>query len=37
MSVPPTSGGLRRTDVPTPLRARLEDALGEPVTGTVAR
>ncbi|MCX4902759.1 phosphotransferase family protein [Streptomyces sp. NBC_00878] len=35
MPVPPTSGRLQWTDVPTPLRARLEDALGAPVTDTV--
>ncbi|MFE3144399.1 phosphotransferase family protein [Streptomyces scopuliridis] len=35
MPVPSTSGRLQWTDVPTPLRARLEDALGAPVTGTV--
>jgi aminoglycoside phosphotransferase (APT) family kinase protein len=35
MSVPPTSGRLQWTDVPPPLRARLEDALGAPVTGAV--
>ncbi|WP_326763340.1 phosphotransferase (plasmid) [Streptomyces sp. NBC_01591] len=35
MPVPPTSGRLQWTDVPTALRARLEDALGAPVTDTV--
>ncbi|MEU4655019.1 phosphotransferase [Streptomyces sp. NPDC023723] len=35
MPVPPTSGRLRWTDVPAPLRARLEDELGAPVTDTV--
>ncbi|MCZ1004188.1 hypothetical protein [Streptomyces mirabilis] len=35
MPVPPTSGRLQWTDVPTPLRARIEVALGAPVTGTV--
>jgi hypothetical protein len=35
MSVAPTSGRLQWTDVPLPLRARLEEALGEPVTDTV--
>ncbi|MGW4735147.1 phosphotransferase family protein [Streptomyces shenzhenensis] len=35
MSVPPTTGRLQWTDVPTILRARLEDALGSPVTDTV--
>ncbi|MDI5969439.1 phosphotransferase [Streptomyces sp. SL13] len=35
MPVPPTSGRLQWTDVPPPLRARLEDALGTPVTDTV--
>jgi aminoglycoside phosphotransferase (APT) family kinase protein len=35
MPVPPTSGRLQWTDVPLPLRARLEDALGAPVTDTV--
>lgn len=35
MPVQPTSGRLRWTDVPPPLRARLEDALGAPVTDTV--
>ncbi|AVH61696.1 MULTISPECIES: phosphotransferase family protein [Streptomyces] len=35
MPVPPTSGRLQWTDVPTPLRARLEDALGSSVTDTV--
>ncbi|MGW1364514.1 phosphotransferase [Streptomyces chartreusis] len=35
MPVPPTSGRLQWTDVPTPLRACLEDALGAPVTDAV--
>ncbi|MEU5298607.1 phosphotransferase family protein [Streptomyces umbrinus] len=35
MPVLPTSGRLQWTDVPLPLRARLEDALGAPVTDTV--
>ncbi|MFJ9481475.1 phosphotransferase family protein [Streptomyces mirabilis] len=35
MPVPPTSGRLQWTDVPSPLRARLEDALGAPVTDTL--
>ncbi|WP_327207315.1 hypothetical protein OG336_00745 [[Kitasatospora] papulosa] len=35
MSVPPTSGRPSWTDVPTHLRARLDDALGTPVTDTV--
>lgn len=35
MPVPPTSGRLQWTDVPTPLCARLEDALGAPVTDAV--
>jgi aminoglycoside phosphotransferase (APT) family kinase protein len=35
MPVPPTSGRLQWTDVPPPLRARLEDALGAPVTDTI--
>ena len=35
MPVPPTSGRLQWTDVPAPLRARLEDALSAPVTDTV--
>ncbi|MEU0074067.1 phosphotransferase [Streptomyces sp. NPDC006332] len=35
MPVPPTSGRLQWTDVPTPLRARLEDALGASVTDAV--
>ena len=35
MPVPPTSGRLQWTDVPLPLRARLEDALGAPGTDTV--
>ncbi|MES9558854.1 MULTISPECIES: hypothetical protein [unclassified Streptomyces] len=34
MPVPPTSGRLQWTDVPPPLRARLEDTLDAPVTGT---
>lgn len=36
MPVPPTSGRLQWTDVPLPLRARLEGALGAPVADTVA-
>ncbi|MEJ8632299.1 phosphotransferase family protein [Streptomyces sp. MS2.AVA.5] len=35
MPVTPTSGRLQWTDVPPPLRARLEDALGSPVTSAV--
>ncbi|MFF0450866.1 phosphotransferase family protein [Streptomyces sp. NPDC004609] len=35
MPVPPTSSRLQWTDLPTSLRARLEDALGAPVTDTV--
>lgn len=35
MPAPPTSGRLQWTDVPTLLRAHLEDALGTPVTDTV--
>ncbi|MFF2520313.1 phosphotransferase family protein [Streptomyces sp. NPDC058086] len=35
MPVPPTSGRLQWTDVPPPLRARLEDALGTAVTDAV--
>lgn len=35
MPVPLTSGRLQWTDVPLPLRARLEDVLGAPVTDTV--
>ncbi|MDH6629362.1 aminoglycoside phosphotransferase (APT) family kinase protein [Streptomyces sp. LBL] len=35
MSVLPTSGRLQWTDVPLPLRSRLEDALGAPVTDAV--
>ncbi|KPI06086.1 hypothetical protein ACFZDP_31040 [Streptomyces mirabilis] len=35
MPVPPTGGRLQWTDVPAPLRARLEDALDAPVTDAV--
>ncbi|GHE51311.1 phosphotransferase family protein [Streptomyces capitiformicae] len=35
MPVLPPNGRLRWTDVPVPLRARLEDALGAPVTAAV--
>ncbi|WP_331759876.1 phosphotransferase (plasmid) [Streptomyces sp. NBC_01525] len=35
MPVPPTSGRLQWNAVPPPLRARLEDVLGAPVTDTV--
>ncbi|WP_105974697.1 phosphotransferase [Streptomyces geranii] len=35
MSVPPTSGRLRFTDVPALLRARLDHVLGSPVTDAV--
>lgn len=35
MPVLPTNGRLQWTDVPPPLRARLEDALGAPVTDAV--
>ncbi|MCL7382290.1 phosphotransferase [Streptomyces sp. 35G-GA-8] len=35
MPVPPISGRLRWTDVPLPLRTRLEEALGAPVTDAV--
>ncbi|WP_055533900.1 phosphotransferase family protein [Streptomyces graminilatus] len=35
MPVPPTSGRLQWNDIPAPLRARLEDALGAPVIDAV--